>query len=95
MRSTDANRSLPQLNSLLVSAVSHEDQWSAVKEAVEEVAGGHVVLAEVEDPSPWLVLVLSLSLVDGGDEREGPTTAEREVVVGYVCTIGRTGYPDC
>lgn len=64
-----------------------------MKEAVEEVAGGHVVLAEVEDPSPRLVLVLSLCQVNGGDEWEGPTAVEGEAVVVYICTIGGLDIP--
>ena len=55
-----------------------------MQEAVEEISGGHVVLTELQEPSPRLVLVVPLHLVHGAHQREGgggtgDTTKRHEV----------------
>ena len=58
-----------KLRLLLLGGVSNNDQGSPLQQTVEEISGAHVVLAELGKPSARLEPVVTLHLVQGGQER--------------------------
>ena len=60
---------IQKLRLLLLGGVSNNDQGSPLQQTVEEISGAHVVSAELGEPSAWLEPVVTLHLVQGGQER--------------------------